>query len=131
MQYQEEFLQFWEQVKESIKEDSFAKLTMAKTIGKLTLKNIFVRPLETQPEEETKVLIKLHYRPRDTQDEVQELNLEETFKFLKSYLTTPFLSVILFTTTKDVTFKINKKGVGSITQNIPTFRDVVKAERGE
>lgn len=131
MQYQEEFLQFWEQVKESIKEDSFAKLTMAKTIGKLTLKNIFVRPLETQPEEETKVLVKLHYRPRDTQDEVQELNLEEIFKFLKSYLTTPFLSVILFTTTKDVTFKINKKGVGSITQNIPTFRDVVKAERGE
>ncbi|MDO6595755.1 hypothetical protein Q4512_02440 [Oceanihabitans sp. 2_MG-2023] len=126
MPYQDVFLLFWEQVKDSIQEDRFAKLTMAKTIGKLELKNIFVRPLDS--ENNSMVLVKLHYRPREIEDEVHEFSLEEAFAFLKPYLLNPFLSVILFTTTKDVTFKVNKKGVGSISENVPTFRDVIKAK---
>jgi len=42
------FVLFWEQVKESSQEGSFAKLTMAKTIGKPNLKNIFVRPVYSE-----------------------------------------------------------------------------------
>ena len=126
MPYQEEFNRFWEQVKESIQEGRFAKLTMAKTIGKPNFKNIFVRPI--QAEDGFKVLVKLHYRSKDSEDEEQEMSLEEAFVFLKSHLKTTFLSVLLFTTTKDVTFKINKKGVGRITENVPTFRDVTQAK---
>ena len=33
MSYQEVFILFWDQVKESVQEKRFAKLTMAKTIG--------------------------------------------------------------------------------------------------
>ena len=36
MHYEEVFLIFWEQVKESVQEGRFAKLTMAKTIGNQT-----------------------------------------------------------------------------------------------
>lgn len=126
MPYQDVFVLFWDQVKESVREGRFAKLTMAKTIGKPNLKNIFVRPMYS--EDGFKVLVKLHYASKETEDEEKKLNLEEAFEFLKSHLKTAFSTVLLFTTTKDVTFKINKKGAGSITENVPTFRDVTQAK---
>ena len=126
MPYQDVLVLFWEQVKESVQEGRFAKLTMAKTIGKLELKNIFVRPIYS--EDDFKVLVKLRYRPREVEDEEQELTLEEAFVFLKQYLPKPFISIILFTTTKDVIFKINKKGAASIIETPPTFHDVIEAK---
>ncbi|MEP1487385.1 MAG: hypothetical protein ABJK28_03045 [Algibacter sp.] len=126
MPYQDDFVLFWEQVKESFEERRFAKLTMAKTIGKPNLKNIFVRPISF--EDNFKVLVKLRYQSKETEDEEKELTLDEAFVFLKPYLKTSFSSVLLFTTTKDVTFKINKKGAGRITENAPTFQNVIPAK---
>ena len=126
MPYQDLFVLFWEQVKESVQEGRFAKLTMAKTIGKPNLRNIFVRPVYS--ENDFKVLLKLRYRSRETEDEEEELTLEEAFVVLESHLIKSFSSVLLFTTTKDVTFKINKKGAGSIVENIPTFSAITQAE---
>ncbi len=57
----------------------------------------------------------------------EELTLEDAITILKSHLKTPFLSVLLFTTTKDVVFKVNKKGVGSISESYPTFKNVTQA----
>jgi hypothetical protein len=122
MPYEEVFVVFWEQVKESVEEGSFAKLTMAKTIGKPNLRNIFARPVYS--ENDFKVLLKLRYRSKETDDIEQELSLEEAFEIMKSHLRKSFSSVLLFTTKKDVTFKINKKGAGSITEKSPTFTDV-------
>jgi hypothetical protein len=99
---------------------------MAKTIGKPNLRNIFVRPVYS--EDGFKVLVKLRYRSKETEDEEEELRLEEAFVVLKSHLKKSFFSVLLFTTTKDVTFKINKKGAGSITENLPTFHEVTQAQ---
>ena len=127
MPYQDAFVLFLEQVKESIQKDEFAKLTMAKTIGKLELKNIFVRPVAYK--DDVKVLVKFSYRPRETEDVETEVTLEEAFDVLKEHLKNPFLSVLLFTTTKDVTFKINKKGAGTITESDPTFHYVTEAEK--
>lgn len=126
MSYQDVFVVFCEQVKESVNEGRFAKLTMAKTIGKQNLKNIFVRPIYS--EDGFKVLLKFHYRSRETEDTEEKLTLDEAFVILKSHLRTPFLSVLMFTTTKDVTFKINKKGAGTITETSPTFHEVTQAE---
>jgi hypothetical protein len=127
MPYQDMFVLFWEQVKESVQEGRFAKLTMAKTIGKPNLRNVFVRPVNSQ--DNFKVLLKLHYRSKDTEDVEEELTLEEAFVVLKAHLKKSFSSVLLFTTTKDITFKINKKGAGSITENFPTFTDVRLADK--
>lgn len=126
MPYQDVFVLFWEQVKESLQEGRFAKLTMAKTIGKPNLKNIFVRPVYA--EDGFKVLVKLRYQSKETEDEEKELTLEDAFVFLKTYLRTSFSSVLLFTTTKDLIFKINKKGAGSITEHSPTFHNVTQAK---
>ncbi|MBV1887716.1 MAG: hypothetical protein KUG51_00330 [Urechidicola sp.] len=126
MPYQDVFVLFWEQVKESVQEGRFAKLTMAKTIGKPNLRNIFFRPVYS--EDDFKVLVKFRYRSRDTEDVEEELRLEKAFEVLKSHLRTSFSSVLLFTTTKDVIFKINKKGAGSITENSSTFHNVTQAE---
>ena len=64
-------------------------------------------------------------------DQESELTLDETFEVLKKHLRKDFWSVLLFTTTKDVTFKINKKGAGSISEFPATFSDVVLAKLGE
>jgi len=125
MTYQNDFIVFWEKVEESIEAGTFAKLTMAKTIGKLELKNIFLRPIYSK--DEFKVLLKYSFRPRETEDIEEEMTLEEALVVIKSHLKTTFLTVILFSTTKDVTFKVNKKGIGTITENHPTFKNVTQA----
>ncbi len=126
MPYEDVFVLFWEQVKISAQEGRFAKLTMAKTIGKPNLRNIFLRPVYS--EDGFKVLLKLRYRSRDTEDKEDELTLDEALVVLKSHLRKPFYSVLLFTTTEDVTFKINKKGAGSIAKYSPTFSEVTEAQ---
>ncbi|WP_282037966.1 hypothetical protein [Saccharicrinis aurantiacus] len=127
MPYQEAFVQLWEQVKESVEEGTFAKLTMAKTIGKPDLKNIFVRPVYS--ESSFRVLLKYRYRLREMEDKETEMTLEEAKAILQSHLRNPFTSLIVFTTTKDLLFKINKKGAASVTENLPTFQNIVEAER--
>ena len=122
MTYQDDFLVFWEHVKQSISEGTFAKLTMAKTIGKPELKNIFLRPVYAK--DDFKVMLKYSFRPRETEDIEEEMTLDEALIILKKHLKSSFLSVLLFSTTKDVVFKVNKKGVGTITENHPTFKNV-------
>ena len=127
MHYLDVFDLFWKQVTKSVEEGRFAKLTMAKTIGKPNLRNIFVRPVYS--EDGFKVLLKLRYRSLKTEDKEDELTFDEAFVVVQSHLKTSFLSVLLFTTTKDVTFKINKKGAGSITESAPTFSDAKPVKR--
>ena len=67
----------------------------------------------------------------ETEDTESEHTLEEAFKILKPHLKNSFLSVLLFTTTKDVTFKINKKGAGSIVENYPTFQNVTLVDKSD
>ena len=122
MPYEDAFDLFWKQVTKSAAEGRFAKLTMAKTIGKPDLRNIFVRPVYS--ENDFKVLLKLRYRSPETEDQEDELSLEEAFVVVKSHLRKSFSSVLLFTTTENVIFKINKKGAGSITESLPTFKGV-------
>ncbi|WP_178985226.1 hypothetical protein [Winogradskyella helgolandensis] len=124
MTYQDVFIEFWEQVKASIEEGTFAKLTMAKTIGKPELKNIFLRPIYA--EDDFRVMLKYSFRPREVEDIEEEMSLEAALPIINQHLKTSFLSVLLFTTTKDVTFKVNKKGVGSIVEGAPTFKNIIQ-----
>ena len=81
MLYQDVFVLFWKQVKESVQEGRFAKLTMAKTIGKPNLKNIFLRPVYS--DDGFKVLLKFRYRSKETEDIEEKLALEDAFVILK------------------------------------------------
>jgi hypothetical protein len=104
---------------------TFAKLTLAKTIGDTELKNIYMRPVL----EDDQVRISLIARYKT--EEVESFHsLDEAFFVLSSYMNNPFLTALLFTTENDLTFKLNKKRVGSIVEQAPTFKsasDVVLA----
>ena len=119
MLYQPVFVEFYEKVKQSIKEGTFAKLTLAKTIGDTDLKNIYVRLniLETGG-------YNLVFTSKYKTEEIESFHtVDEAFMLLSSFIKSPFLTALLFTTEKDLTFKVNKKNVGSIVEQDPTFKN--------
>jgi hypothetical protein len=117
MSFQPEFALFWERVKESMAQYTFAKLTLAKTIGDTELKNIYMRPVLM--DDQVHISLIARYKT----EEVESFHtLEEAFFVLSSYLNNPFLTALLFTTENDLTFKLNKKRVGSIIEQAPTFK---------
>ncbi len=117
MAFQTEFALFWESVKESMAQYTFAKLTLAKTIGDTELKNIYMRPVLV--EDQVRISLIARYKT----EEVESFHtLEEAFFVLSSYMNNPFLTALLFTTENDLTFKLNKKRVGSIVEQAPTFK---------
>ena len=118
MSYQTVFEEFFEQVKSSIKEGTFAKLTMAKTIGDTDLKNIFVR-LHLLENNEFNFAFTVRYK---TEEVEQFHSVEQTFLILSSYIKNPFTNALLFTTEKDLIFKVNKKNAASLTEQGPTFK---------
>ena len=118
MPYQPVFVLFWERVKKSIEKGTYAKLTLAKTIGDTELKNIFVRPVLT--DEGFKVSLLARYKTEEIEN---ILTLDEAFIVLSSHLKNPFLTALLFTTDNDIVLKINKKNVGTIIEQAPTFKN--------
>ena len=117
MSFQTEFAQFWESVKESMANYTFAKLTLAKTIGDTELKNIYMRPVLV--DDQVQISLIARYKT----EEIESFHtLDEAFFVLSSYMNNPFLTALLFTTENDLTFKLNKKRVGSIVEQAPTFK---------
>jgi hypothetical protein len=117
MAFQTEFAHFWESVKDSMTQYTFAKLTLAKTIGDTELKNIYMRPVLV--DEQVRISLIARYKT----EEVESFHtLEEAFFVLSSYMNNPFLTALLFTTENDLTFKLNKKRIGSIVEQAPTFK---------
>lgn len=110
------FSEFYEKFKTSLSDGTFAKLTFAKTIGKTELKNIFIRPVLEENE------LKLELKFRFQQEELFEIHsTDSAFDRLLPFVNNPFLSVILFTTDFDLTYKLNKKKAVSFTEQPPTF----------
>jgi hypothetical protein len=118
MSFQPVFVQFWEKVKESIENGTYAKLTLAKTIGDTELKNIYVRPVLLEND-----VFSLSLSAKYKTEEIESFHtLDEAFLVLTPYLNNPFLTALLFTTENDITFKLNKKRVASIIEQAPTFK---------
>jgi hypothetical protein len=118
MSFQPVFAEFWERAKESIDNKTYAKLTLAKTIGDTELKNIYVRPVLL--EEGFRLSLTARYKT----EEIESFHtIDEAFFVLSPYMNNPFLTALLFTTDNDITFKLNKKRVGSIIEQAPTFKN--------
>jgi hypothetical protein len=110
------FAEFYEQFKTSLSDGTFAKLTFAKTIGNTEIKNIFIRPILEENE------LKLELKFRFQREELFEIHtIDSAFDRLLPFINNPFLSVILFTTEFDLTYKLNKKRIVSVTDQPPTF----------
>lgn len=116
MSFEATFKEFYDKVKISLTDGTFSKLTIAKTIGKTDLKNIYVRPIMDVG------VLKLELKFRYQEEELFEVHsIDATCEKLKTYLNNPFLSAILFTTEFDLTYKLNKKRIASITEQFPSF----------
>jgi hypothetical protein len=110
------FDEFYTKVKESLADGTFAKLTLAKTIGNTDLMNIYVRPAIEEKE------LKLELKFKFQKEEIFEIHtIESAFHRLLEFINNPFLSAILFTTEFDLTYKLNKKRAVSITESTNTF----------
>ena len=119
MSYQPVFAQFWGKVKESIENKTYAKLTLAKTIGDTDLKNIYVRPVLLEND-----VFALSLTAKYKTEEIESTHtIDEAFMVLAPYMNNPFLTALLFTTENDITFKLNKKRVGTIVEQAPTFKN--------
>lgn len=112
---------FFNHFKESINEGTFAKLTLAKTIGNTELKNIYVRTIVEDG------VLKLSLKFKIYKDGIEEIEKTIEMSALETevipYINNPFLSVLLFTTEADITMKLNKKRVATITEQPPTFKN--------
>lgn len=116
MSFTESFATFYEQVKSSLADGTFAKLTLAKTIGNTNLMNIYVRPIVEDG------VLKMELKYKFQQEEQIEIHtIDNARDTLVKYINNPFMSAILFTTAFDLTYKLNKKRAVSITESANTF----------
>ena len=118
MIYSEQINVIFEHLKTSLSNGTFAKLTLGKTVGKTELTNIYFRTFE---ENET---LKFNVTFRYLSEEIIEIKpIEDVVMLLSQYLNNPFLTVILFTTEKDILIKLNKKRVATVTEMDNTFKN--------
>ena len=116
MPFTETFNEFYSNVQSSLVDGTFAKLTMAKTIGNTDLKNIYVRPILEEG------VLQLELKFKHQEEELIEIHsIIATRDILKTYLNNPFFSALLVTTEKDLVYKLNKKRAVSISQKAPSF----------
>ena len=109
---------FFDKVRDSISDGTFAKLTLAKTIGNTQLMNIYIRT--NTDEIQLKLALTFKFQ---TGEEVKIVTIEEGLNELIPYLNNPFLSAILFTTDSDLMMKLNKKRVANIIEQPATFKN--------
>ena len=109
---------FFDQVRDSISDGTFAKLTLAKTIGNTQLMNIYIRT--NTDEIQLKLALTFKFQ---TGEEVKIVTIEEGLNELIPYINNPFLSAILFTTDGDIMMKLNKKRVATISEQSATFKN--------
>ena len=118
MSYSEQINVIYEHLKTSLSNGTFAKLTLGKTIGKTELTNIYFRTIVDND------TLKFNVTFRYLSEEIVEIKpIEDVVMLLNQYLNNPFLTVILFTTEKDILIKLNKKRIATITEMDNTFKN--------
>jgi len=79
------FSEFYSKVKTSIEDGTFAKLTLAKTIGNTELMNIYVRPIMDEG------VLKLELKFKFQKEEIIEIHsVDKAFNRLLEFINNPF-----------------------------------------
>jgi hypothetical protein len=115
------YYEFFNQVRASITAGTFAKLTLAKTVGKPELQNIYVKTIVEDGILKLAMTHKIY--TTEKQEVVKICKLDDLESELIPHINNPFLSALLFTTEADITMKLNKKRVVSIIEQSPTFKN--------
>ena len=118
MSYSEQINAIYDHLKTSLSNGTFAKLTLGKTIGKTELTNVYFRTIVDND------TLKFNITFRYLSEEIIEIKpIEDVILLLNQYLNNPFLTVILFTTEKDILIKLKKKRNATITEMDNTFKN--------
>lgn len=118
MSYSEQINALYDHLKTSLSNGTFAKLTLGKTIGKTELTNVYFRTIVDND------TLKFNITFRYLSEEIIEIKpIEDVVMLLNQYINNPFLTVILFTTEKDILIKLNKKRIATITEMDNTFKN--------
>lgn len=118
MSYSEQINALYDHLKTSLSNGTFAKLTLGKTIGKTELTNVYFRTIVDND------TLKFNVTFRYLSEEIIEIKpIEDVILLLNQYLNNPILTVILFTTEKDILIKLNKKRIATITEMDNTFKN--------
>ena len=115
------YYEFFNQVRASITAGTFAKLTLAKTVGKPELQNIYVKTIVEDGILKLAMTHKIY--TTEKQEVVKICKLDDLESELIPHINNPFLSALLFTTEADITMKLNKKRLVSIIEQSPTFKN--------
>lgn len=115
------YTEFFNQVRASIANGTFAKLTLAKTVGNPELQNIYVKTIV----EDNILKLSMTYKIYTTekQELIKICKLDDLEAELIPHINNPFLSALLFTTEADINLKLNKKRVARIDEQAPTFKN--------
>ncbi|EAZ96045.1 hypothetical protein FBBAL38_01460 [Flavobacteria bacterium BAL38] len=115
------YTEFFNQVRASIANGTFAKLTLAKTVGNPELQNIYVKTIV----EDNILKLSMTYKIYTTekQELIKICKLDDIEAELIPHINNPFLSALLFTTESDISLKLNKKRVARIDEQAPTFKN--------
>ncbi|MBX2942772.1 MAG: SAM-dependent methyltransferase [Cyclobacteriaceae bacterium] len=104
-------LERWiEELKKTLANGDFVKLTLSKPARKSELINVYVKLIMLKGEQQ--LSFTFHYK---TRDEIKNYNLSEGVEKVKGLLSTEFKIGTLFTTQLDVVLLISKKGKMVIT----------------
>lgn len=115
--YSEEINQIITELNKSIANGTFAKLTLGKTPGKTELVNLYFRTVLDEN------VLKFNVLYRFLNEEITHVEpLENAEKIITKHINNPFLTVILFTTEKDILIKLNKKRIPTVTEMDNTFK---------
>ena len=118
MIYLEPIHAIFEALKTSLTNGTFAKLTLGKTVGKTELTNIYFRTIVDND------VLKFNATFRYLSEEIVEIKpIEDVVMLLSQYINNPFLTVILFTTEKDILIKLNKKRIATLSEMDNTFKN--------
>ena len=115
------YTEFFNQVRASIANGTFSKLTLAKTVGNPELQNIYVKTIV----EDNILKLSMTYKIYTTekQELIKICKLDDLEVELIPHINNPFLSALLFTTEADISLKLNKKRVARIDEQAPTFKN--------
>ncbi|WP_317126441.1 hypothetical protein [Flavobacterium psychrophilum] len=80
--------------------------------------NIYVRTIVV--DDQLLLCLKFKFQQEEI---IENHGIDEAIFILTPYMNNPFLSILLFTTQADVTLKLNKKRVATITEKEPTFKN--------
>ena len=115
------YTEFFNEVRASISAGTFAKLTLAKTVGKPELQNIYIKIIVEDGILKLMMTYKIY--TTEKQELVKICSLSDLEAELMPHINNPFLTALLFTTEADITLKLNKKRVASIVTQAPTFKN--------